>query len=118
MIELNKNLNVFTENFTDLFVRTGLTKHKFAELIGIDHCLIADYLNGTIPLLRNVIKICDYFNVSLDYIMGRESEDGVIIISNSPKSKIEEMYEQLTRQNQLMALGYITALLQKQNRAE
>lgn len=70
MIALNKNLNVFTENFTDLFVRTGLTKHKFAELIGIDHCLIADYLNGTIPLLRNVIKICDYFNCSFDFIVG------------------------------------------------
>lgn len=70
MIALSKNLNVFTENFTDLFVRTGLTKHKFAELIGIDHCLIADYLNGTIPLLRNVIKICDYFNCSVDFIVG------------------------------------------------
>ncbi len=70
MIALNKNLNVFTENFTDLFVLTGLTKHKFAELIGIGHCLIADYLNGTIPLLRNVIKICDYFNCSVDFIVG------------------------------------------------
>ena len=70
MIKISDNLKIFTENFTDLFIKTGLTKHKFAKLIDIDHCLIADYLQGTIPLLKNVVKICDYFNCSIDYMVG------------------------------------------------
>lgn len=100
MIKLNKNISVFTENFTDLFVSTGLTKHKFAEYIGIDHCLIADYLNGTIPLLKNVVKICDYFNCSVDFIVGLNTE---FTYSNMQKGYKKEYfyteYQKLLKNN-------------------
>lgn len=110
---------MFTKNFNNLLYEKNLTYTALSKELNIPQTTMSNWLNrGSKPNIEDLIKICDYFNVSLDYIMGRESEDGVIIISNSPKSKIEEMYEQLTRQNQLMALGYITALLQKQNRAE
>ncbi len=70
--------------------------------------------NKNMPNLINVIKLADYYGCSIDYIIGRESEDGVIIVPNTPKSKIEEIYEKLNHQNQMMVLGYVTALLQKQ----
>ena len=70
--------------------------------------------NKNMPNLINIIKLADYYGCSVDYILGRESEDGIIIVSNTPKSQIEELYEQLNHSNQMMALGMLTALLQKQ----
>ncbi|MDE7209632.1 MAG: helix-turn-helix domain-containing protein [Clostridia bacterium] len=70
--------------------------------------------NKNLPNIINITKLANYYGCSVDYLLGRESEDGVIIVSNSPKSQIEEMYEQLNEQNQIMVIGYITALLQKQ----
>ena len=61
---------IFTENFTDLFLSTGLGKTKFANEVGLKHSQIEKYLQGTIPVTNSVVKICDYFNCSIDYITG------------------------------------------------
>ena len=70
MIIENKNKCIFTENFTDLFLSTGLGKTKFANSVGLKHSQIEKYLQGTIPVTNSVVKICDYFNCSIDYITG------------------------------------------------
>lgn len=70
MIIQNKNTYVFTENFTDLFLSTGLGKTKFAGIVGLKHSQIEKYLQGTIPVTSSVVKICDYFNCSIDFITG------------------------------------------------
>ncbi len=64
------NLNNFTEIFTELFENTEKSKTKFASLVGIDHKLVSLYLNGIIPTTQSVVKICDYFDCSIDYIVG------------------------------------------------
>ena len=70
MINEIENIYIFTENFTDLFISTGLGKTKFANQVGLKHSQIEHYLNGTIPTTNSVVKICDYFNCSIDYIVG------------------------------------------------
>lgn len=70
MILLTEYSNVFTETFTDLFIKTNLSKNQFAKEVGIDHFQITCYLQGTIPITKSVVKICDYFNCSIDYMVG------------------------------------------------
>ncbi len=74
----------FTEIFTDLFLGTELNKTKFANQLGIGHSTIQKYLNGVIPSPKTIAKICDYFNCSMDYIVGltndfnyKNSKDGI-----------------------------------------
>lgn len=74
MIKLSDNLKIFTENFTDLFLETELTKTKFAKQIKIGHQKIQHYLDGEIPTTKTIAKICDYFNCSMDYITGLSNE--------------------------------------------
>lgn len=70
MIKQTISIKNFPDNFTDLFLNTNLTKHQFAKEVGIDHYQITGYLQGTIPITRSIVKICDYFNCSIDYMLG------------------------------------------------
>lgn len=64
------NRNKFVETFSDLFLKTELSKKAFADKVGIKHSQISRYLTGTSPKLSTVAKICDFFNCSIDYITG------------------------------------------------
>lgn len=104
------------ENLKQLRISLGKTQTEIAKMGGFNQGIYANWeTNRFIPGAESLIKLAECFGCSVDYILGRENEDGTIIINNAPKSKIEEMYEKLNRQNQIMVLGYITALLQKQN---
>jgi len=107
---------MFTKIFNELLSEKNLSYTALAKELNIPQTTISNWLNrGSKPNIEDLIKICDYFNISLDYIIGRESEDNVIIVNDKQKSEIEELYEKLNRQNKIMVIGYITALLQKQN---
>jgi transcriptional regulator with XRE-family HTH domain len=107
---------MFTKIFNELLSEKNLSYTALAKELNIPQTTISNWLNrGSKPNIEDLIKICDYFNISLDYIIGRESKDNVIIVNDKQKSQIEELYEKLDRQNKIMVLGYITALLQKQN---
>ena len=75
----------------------------------------ASYEQGrTEPNVETLVKLANIFECTVDYLIGRENENGIIILQNSPKSQIEEIYERLNRQNQIKALGYLTGLLDAQ----
>ncbi len=104
------------KNIKEIRISLGKTQKEIADKGGFTQGLYTKWENDlSIPGAESLLKLAECFGCSVDYILGRENEDGTIIINNAPKSKIEELYEQLNRQNQIMVLGYITALLQKQN---
>jgi transcriptional regulator with XRE-family HTH domain len=104
------------QNLKQLRISIGKTQTEIAKLGGFNQGIYANWeTDRFIPGAESLIKLADCFGCSVDYILGRESEDSIIIVNNKQKSEIEELYEKLDRQNKIMVLGYITALLQKQN---
>ena len=62
--------------FTDRFVQTiqikQLTAYKVAKETGISQGLMNEYKNGIkLPTLQNLLKIADYLDCSVDYLLGR-----------------------------------------------
>ncbi len=52
---------------------TGLTQQQVADQIDIDRALYVRYENGTrTPPLAKLIKLADFFGVTLDELVGRE----------------------------------------------
>ena len=48
------------------------SKAEFAKLVGVSTPVVTlATIHGIIPSLRPLIKIADYFNVSVDYLLGR-----------------------------------------------
>jgi transcriptional regulator with XRE-family HTH domain len=60
------------ERMLYLIEKHGISKNKLSVQTGISSGLIGDWVAGRKePSLKNAVKIADYFNVSLDYLVGR-----------------------------------------------
>ena len=65
----------FCTILSSLRKETGLSQRQAASDLGVSQALLSHYENGARePKLGFVIKACDYYNVTADYILGR-SED-------------------------------------------
>ncbi len=85
----------------------GVSQREAAAALGISQALLSHYENGVRePGLAFVVRACDYYNVSADFLLGRTmSRDGSMIGA-------EELYDVSgQRDNQLK--GSVLALLNK-----
>ena len=59
----------------------GISQRKAAGELGISQALLSHYENGARePGLEFVVKACDFYNVSADYLLGRTlNRDGAVI---------------------------------------
>ena len=65
----------FKNNLRLLIESHGMSVQVFSEKVGIPHATLSRYLSGERePKLSFVLKICEYFNVSLDWILGINGE--------------------------------------------
>lgn len=66
----------FPAILTSLRSERGLSQRKAAADLGISQALLSHYENGLRePKLDFVVRACDYYGVSADYMLGR-SYDG------------------------------------------
>ncbi|MCL2696594.1 MAG: helix-turn-helix domain-containing protein [Oscillospiraceae bacterium] len=63
---------MFTNIFVHLMQSRNVSSYKFTKDTGIDNGLISKWKNGIqLPSAVSLIKIADYFEVSVDYLLGR-----------------------------------------------
>ena len=63
---------MLAENLKSLRKEKGLTQDQLSKLIGIAQTTYAGYETGRYePDIETLIKIADYFKVSVDYLVGR-----------------------------------------------
>ncbi|MCM3603222.1 helix-turn-helix transcriptional regulator [Robertmurraya korlensis] len=57
-------------------MNSKLTQAEIALVLGVDQSTISNYERNTKkPEFETFLKIADFFNVSLDYLVGRTSEE-------------------------------------------
>lgn len=63
----------FGEILKELRLEKSVGQEKLAKAIGVTHSIISLWENGLRePTLSNLVSIADYFNVSLDFLTGRD----------------------------------------------
>lgn len=98
----------------------GITQKEIATRLNKSIACVSDWERGrTEPSISDLIDLADFFTCSIDYLLGRESEDGVIILDTEsrPTREIDVIYDQLTILNQGIAIGYLRKLLEEQQAA-
>lgn len=65
------NFDEFKEILNDLLIEHNLNRLQLAKQIGISFATINDYFNKNFyPRIDIAIKMCNFFNCSLDYLFG------------------------------------------------
>lgn len=66
----------FQKRINELVEDSGILKSNLPKLIGIDYRSYSNALNyGIIPKPRVLVRIADYFEVSLKYLLGQSDDD-------------------------------------------
>ena len=87
----------FATNMGKLRRERGLSQRQAAAELGVSQALLSHYENDSRePRLDFVVKICDYYSVTTDYMLGRTKErgDGATRLSakvNEVVDSIEEL---------------------------
>ena len=67
-----------------------ITQESLAKIIGVERSSVGKYeANNVIPSIDVLNRIADYFNVSVDYLLGRETNDIYASIGAMPVKKIK-----------------------------
>lgn len=110
---------MFQKIIKELRLSKDMRQDDLAKILNTTRSTVSDWENKrTEPSIDMLTKIADYFQCSVDYLLGRESEDGYIIIghdSPTEQSEIERLYTQLDKYQQARVLGYIESLLNSTN---
>ena len=67
----NKDVEIFRVRFCELLKSSGKTQAELAEYLNVAKQCVSDYKSGkSIPSLPTFKKICEFFAVSADYLLG------------------------------------------------
>lgn len=63
---------MFSEKFIKILQSKGITPYKIAKETNISQGLMGQYKQGNkTPTAENLVKIADYLDCSVDYLLGR-----------------------------------------------
>lgn len=99
---------MFKDVFVNYIQERGLTAYKVAKGAGISQGQMNEYKNGkTKPTIENLIKIADYLECSIDFLLGRTGTDereikiinGFRNVNEDGKAAILQQVEYITNDN-------------------
>ncbi|UCD18241.1 MAG: helix-turn-helix transcriptional regulator [Candidatus Zixiibacteriota bacterium] len=68
-----RDIEYFSQKLRELKESQNLTQVRLAEIAGVSQATISDYLLGQLyPKIEPLIKLANYFHVSLYYLTGLE----------------------------------------------
>lgn len=86
-------LTAFPAMLVKLRTERALSQREAASELGISQALLSHYENGIRePRLEFVVKLCDYYNVSADLLLGRVEEDSCQVLQKLA-GRIQELAE-------------------------
>ena len=107
---------IFCSIFKDLRKEFNYNQKDIAEKIGVTRSTISDWeTQRSEPNVTQLRKVADLFNCSIDYLVGREDDFG-IVQSSAPnsltalESEILSLFRALDTSAQHKAIGYVYAL--------
>lgn len=99
------------KNLRKLREKTGTTQKQLAEAINVSQQSINKYENHNIePDIETLIQIADYFDVSVDYLVGHSENRAVYIreemfsLSSNEKQLIEEYRRLSNKKKEIVRL--------------
>lgn len=72
-IEYNISMDIFAERLLELRKEKGISQAVLAKHLQVSYAVVCYWeTNRSEPTAPNLVKIADYFDVSIDYLLGRK----------------------------------------------
>jgi transcriptional regulator with XRE-family HTH domain len=97
--------STFSKTLSKLRREKKFSQSHTAAALGVSQALLSHYENGIRePKLEFVIKVCDYYGVTADYLLGRtgERDGGTSKLRESFGSLVDLFAEQKAAESMLM----------------
>ena len=106
-------LEVKMENLKLLRREKKLSQAELAKLLGLSYRGYQNIEYGYCETgYENLKKIADFFNCSIDYLLGHQTKNIIYIDSLTPiQQKLFELIKKLTDEQGLFLIGYISDML-------
>lgn len=93
-------------NFLKFRKEKKLLQKDVAKMLGIATNTYCYYENGSHePPMAILIALADIFDCTVDELLGRTSSPGIFDDARVPKSEIQELYDQMTPDEQMYLLN-------------
>ena len=107
------------QRIKELRTEKKLTQAELGKKINSTQRQVSKWELGAIePNITDLQKLADFFGCTVDYLIGREAEDGVVIVSGNELSKDESMLIDKLRRldplNKELAYQYVDFLTERQ----
>lgn len=112
-------MNALPKNLKALRDERGISQQKLADAIGMSQSSINDYENrGVEPDITTLLRMADFFETSVDYIVGhthirRMIDDVSEYALNDRESALVDRYRQLPASSRKVLDDLITDMLKK-----
>lgn len=89
----------------------GITQKQLADKIGVKNYIVANWEQGrTEPSVKDLIDLANFFECSVDYLLGRENDFGQITVVKNSQSEYAELislYSELSESKRKAILDFI-----------
>ena len=94
---------MFWDNYYNLCLNNGISPNAAAKEMKISSGAVTEWKKGRVPQMSTIKKIADYFDVTVDYLLGKTSEPtprpelkGNAIILDPSKTRMIPVYESVS----------------------
>lgn len=109
---------MFKDKFVQILQTKGISAYKLSKDTGITQGMISYWKNGErMPSAKNLNILADYFNVTVDYLLG-ETDEKKSASTDSVDTEADRLFEQvkqLSPEKQEQAFSYLRFLLSEQD---
>lgn len=112
-------------NLKDLRKEFGLSQKQMAEKLSISQQTYSDYEKGkTEPTIDTLIKISEFFKVSIEYLLGLEDDFGIRVdskelikrpdydITDKQLTDFMKLFKVMTEVQKAQVLGFVIGMLE------
>ena len=103
----------FGDNLERIRKDKKVSQAKLGEALGLTQQMVSSYEKETSsPNIEVLVKIADYFNVSIDTLVGHVVNSPE---ASSPKAKLVRFFEQLSDEDKEKCLIIVQTIIQDRN---
>lgn len=93
----------------------NISQEDVAKVLNVSPNTYGNYENEkTFPSKENLIKVADYFEVSIDYLLGHQSKGVLNDIYTDDQKKAIGLLAQLNEKNLYIIMGMMIGLIREQ----